>query len=181
MENFLLVLLISIAFIVLTLLFYPIISQNLRFKQLEKIGQDRAGTRSIKEILEEVNSLNDALYKCQAEITQLLSMPNNELDNALSNFPAEESKPVRITFNSKEIACRYKGVDVPKYMKNENNEWFEFESLASYDNQNRAIVNDSSKTYIIIHDIPTNSGFFFKKLDDAPVLNEKIENGLEFQ
>lgn len=181
MENFLLILLIVIAFIVLTLLLYPIISQNLRFKRLEKIGQDRAGTRCIKEILEEVNSLNDALYKCQAEITQLLSMPNNELDNALSKVPVEESKLVKITFNSKEIACRYKGVDVPKYMKNENDEWFEFESLASYDNENRAIVDDSTKTYITIHDIPSNSGFFFKKLDVAPILNEKIENELEFQ
>lgn len=179
METIFLILLLILAGSFLSFFVIPFISHQLKIRKLDKIGRARGGSRSVRDILAEVNWHNDELNKCKSELNELLTMSNDNTNflNSVSN-EEEPQKLVNIVFNSKEIACRYQGVDVPKYMKNEHNKWFEFENIASYDDENRAIVDDVDKTYITIHDVPSNTGFFFKQLENAPILNKEIEDAV---
>lgn len=177
METLVLILLFVLTGIIATFFIVPTISHYLKIRRLDKIGRSRGGTRSVRDILAEVNWHNEELSKCKSELNELLTMSDGAAGNFIDTPVVQQETPklVNIVFNSKEIACRYQGVDVPKYMQNENNEWFEFEGIASYDDENRAIVDDVNKTYITIHDIPSNTGFFFKQLDSAPELKREIE------
>lgn len=182
METFTIILLILIASIIISYVVLPMISLNLKIRRLNKLGRARAGSRSIKEILAEIVFHDDETAKCQAELNQLLTIAYGSPDSPVSSPtiepPKEAPKQVQIVFNSKEIACRYQGVDVPRYVKNANNEWYEYENLASYDEENRAIVDDASLNYITILDVPSKSVFLFRQLSSAPVLTKENNDEL---
>ncbi len=140
--------------------------------KLNKIGKDRAGQRSIKEILLEINFHNSELDKCKAELSYL--MKNSEEISEDEDFE-EELTPVVFTFNSKEIACKHMGVDIPKYIKSDKNVWYEYDDIALFDKDKRLIINDPSKKYVIISNIISKTMYIFRELSLPPNLNEEID------
>lgn len=179
METFTILLLLFITGIITVFLISPEIKRQLKIRQLDKIGRNIAGTRPVLEILAEVNWHNEQLLKCQAELNQILMSDTDLLKDTLKmSEPTEEPKQFKIVFNSKEIACRYQDMEIPKYMKTEEGNWYEFEGLAHYDSENRMIVDDASKNYITINDTTTNSNFLFKQLENAPILKNENEDRL---
>jgi len=135
-------------------------------------GVNRASKRSPEDVLKDISFLALAMDNCKQELLEIVKeeAAREQLENGIN-----KPKLVPIVFNSEEIACRYMGVEVPKYIKDENDRWFEFESVAAYDDLNRAIVDDESFDYITITDHDANCSFFFKHIPDAPSLKENLE------
>lgn len=174
MDSITKILLLFISTIFIFFILVPAISQFLTLRKINKAGGERVGTRSVKQILNEVNWHNNELLKCQTELNKLLTLPDEMLLSLeQKHSDLEPTKTMNIVFNSKEIACKYQGLEISKYLKSENNVWYEFEGVASYDSENRAIVSDVSKNYITIYDKPTNTGYFFKELETAPFLKNE--------
>jgi hypothetical protein len=170
MENFLLVVILMPIVLLTVFVLFPIFKGSMRIRELRKIGTEKAGLRGVDEIFADINKHNEALHVCKAELTALL-----ELQRGIIPAVVEEPKTVNIVFNSKEIGCRYKGIEVPKYVKQSNDSWYEFESLALFDNEGRAIVDDAKSNYITVNDSGTQSSFFYRELPTPPLLNLEIE------
>jgi hypothetical protein len=135
-------------------------------------GVNRAGKRRPEDVLKDISFLALALDNCKQELLEIVKEESTreQLENEVT-----KPKMVPIVFNSEEIACKYMGVEVPKYIKDENERWFEFESVAAFDGQNRAIVDDVSADYVTITDHEAKCSFFFKHITEAPVLKEKMD------
>lgn len=176
MENFLLVIVLLPIVLVTAFILIPVIKGTLKIRQLRKIGAEKAGLRGIDEILAEINEHNDALHVCKEELTKLLQLQSG----IKTPEPVEPPKSVKIVFNSKEVGCQYRGIELPKYVMQDDKIWYEFESLAVFDADGKAVVDDAESNYITISDAPTQSSFFYRQLASPPVLNTEIEeNKLE--
>jgi len=155
----------------------PMLINRIKFYMLVKLGKKNADSRDLKEILHEINWHDDELVKCRAELFQLFEIHKDDTDALLlaGSTPSEKPRTVAITYNSKEIGCRYQGIEAPKYIRNDQNHWYELEGVAHYDNENKAIVDDVDAHYVTIHDVESKHGFFYKQLEGIPVLNLEIE------
>ena len=140
----------------------PMLINYVKFKMLVNIGKKNADSRGLKEIIEEINWHDEELIKCRAELFELFEIHKDDTDALLlaGSTPAEKPRTIAITYNSKEIGCRYQGIEAPKYIRNDQNHWYELEGVAHY---------------VTIHDVESKHGFFYKQLEGIPVLNLEIE------
>jgi hypothetical protein len=152
-----------------------------KLKTLDEAAKQKAGTRGITEILEDVAKHDAGLKACQLEIIELIKLVDagKAKPNLLEIIPPKKSKLVDIVFNSEEIGCRYKDLEIPKFLKSAEDNWYEFESIAVFDSHNKAIVDDAKAEYIIISNKDIKTDFFYKKLDKKPILNENLEMSQE--
>lgn len=161
---------------ILTIGCFYLVYKFLSFKNPKRdaeflVGMKNAtGKRTSEQIFADILFLTKALDACKQELVSIIEEEQLKLEH---ENPTPKAVP--IVYNSEEIACKFQGVDIPKYIKDENGKWFEFESLAAYDNLNRAIVDDVNRDYVTIRDEASNSAFFFRHIDQAPVLKEKLE------
>lgn len=185
-DIFLAIILSIPAFFFIKYFILPVFSARKMIRDLRDAGKSRAGSRTVDIVLKDIIHHDAEIKKCNAELLELMEIYNksggveNELSSTNKEKKSEQPKLVKIVFNSDEIGCKYKGIDVPKYLKDNKNKWFEFESLAHYDSQNRAIVEDAKSDYITIKDEILDCKFFYKKLKKEPkLLQENLDSSQE--